>query len=407
MRIAIHDYAGHPFQFELSRELAKRGHDVCHFFFDADIGPKGATQIGPDDPTSFSIRPVTIDSRYSKSNFIQRLLGDIRYGAAISKMVLEFRPDVIISGNSPLEVQRQLLRAARRGGVPFVFWMQDFYSLAISSLLSDKWSGLGMVVARYYRRMERYLLCQSDQIILIGETFVPTLATFGDLIHKTSIIPNWGAINTIPVCEKESAWAQDHALANRFVFLYSGTMALKHDPELIWRLAIAFHDDPNVAIVIAATGISVDLLKERQHTNPQPNLVFLPLQSADHFPALLGAANVLIALLVSDAGEFSVPSKILSYLCADRPILLSAPNHNPAAVTVAKAGAGLIVDADNPDAFVAAARTLRQNETMRRALGAAGRRYAEETFDIKAVADKFCAVIRSAQQEQLVPNINR
>jgi len=30
MRLLIHDYAGHPFQVQLSRELARRGHSVTH-----------------------------------------------------------------------------------------------------------------------------------------------------------------------------------------------------------------------------------------------------------------------------------------------------------------------------------------------------------------------------------------
>ena len=57
-RIAVHDYCGHPFQFELSREFARRGHEVRHFFFPEDAGPKGATRRSPDDPAGFSVEPV-------------------------------------------------------------------------------------------------------------------------------------------------------------------------------------------------------------------------------------------------------------------------------------------------------------------------------------------------------------
>ena len=32
MRILVHDYAGHPFQVQLSRALAQRGHDVLHAY---------------------------------------------------------------------------------------------------------------------------------------------------------------------------------------------------------------------------------------------------------------------------------------------------------------------------------------------------------------------------------------
>jgi hypothetical protein len=32
MRILISDYSGHPFQVQLSRELARRGHGVTHSY---------------------------------------------------------------------------------------------------------------------------------------------------------------------------------------------------------------------------------------------------------------------------------------------------------------------------------------------------------------------------------------
>ena len=32
MKIIVHDYAGHPFQVQLSRRLASRGHEVLHLY---------------------------------------------------------------------------------------------------------------------------------------------------------------------------------------------------------------------------------------------------------------------------------------------------------------------------------------------------------------------------------------
>lgn len=67
MRIAIHDYAGHPFQLQLSRELARRGHVIRHFYFGGDAGPKGATTRSDTDPDTFSIEPIQIRKPDRKS----------------------------------------------------------------------------------------------------------------------------------------------------------------------------------------------------------------------------------------------------------------------------------------------------------------------------------------------------
>jgi colanic acid biosynthesis glycosyl transferase WcaI len=213
-----------------------------------------------------------------------------------------------------------------------------------------------------------------------------------------SVIPNWGALDSIPLRPKANEWARRHGLDDKFVFLYSGTLALKHNPERLWALARAFRDDPKVMVVLAASGVSLDGLKKREAADRQPNLKFLPLQPIEEFPDLLGAADVVVALLESDAGEFSVPSKVLSYLCAGRPILLSAPTSNLAARVVRRSASGLVVPADDEAAFVEAARSLRADATARLDCGQAARRYAEDSFEIGGVTDRFEAVFDRARK---------
>src|SRR5581483_10921754 len=104
---------------------------------------------------------------------------------------------------------------------------------------------------------------------------------------------------------------------------------------------------------------------------------------------VLGAADVLVALLEDDAGPFSVASEVLSYYCGGRPILLSAPTSNLSVRLVENAGAGLCVAAGDRQAFVAAAGLLRSQPQTCTGLGAAGRAYAESAFDISGVADRF------------------
>jgi hypothetical protein len=50
MRILVSDYSGHPFQVQLSRELARRGHSVTHTYSAGFQSPKGNLSVGDDDP---------------------------------------------------------------------------------------------------------------------------------------------------------------------------------------------------------------------------------------------------------------------------------------------------------------------------------------------------------------------
>ena len=395
-RIALHDCSGHPFQFELSRELARRGHEVRHFFFAEDMGPKGDTRRLSSDPANFSIEAISIGQPYCKRNLIRRRQADILYGELASQRIASFAPDVTISGNTPLEAQLQILEGVRRVGSAFVFWMQDVYSLAAARILGRKLPVLGHIIGAYYRYFEASLLCRSDGIVLATEDFRPALKGFGVKDDAADVIPNWGALDRLPLRPKDNSWAIQHGFSDKFVFLYAGTLALKHNPDLLWALAEHFEKDPKVVVAVAASGVSYDALKARSALERKSNLLFLPLQPMDVFADVLGAADVLVALLENDAGAFSVPSKVLSYFCGGRPILLSAPLSNLSARLVKKAAAGLSIPAEDRQAFVAAADRLRSEPRTCAKFGTAGRAYAENAFDISGVADRFEAVFAKA-----------
>jgi glycosyltransferase involved in cell wall biosynthesis len=93
---------------------------------------------------------------------------------------------------------------------------------------------------------------------------------------------------------------------------------------------------------------------------------------------------------------FSVPSKVQSYLCAGRPILLAAPPENLAARIVARENAGLVMNPDDVDGFIAAAQKLAGDAALRRTLGENGRDYAERAYDILKTTDRFERVFEAA-----------
>ncbi|RMF71089.1 MAG: glycosyltransferase WbuB [Alphaproteobacteria bacterium] len=388
-RVIIHDFAGHPFPFTLSRALARRGVQVTHLYFAEDPGPKGAARPRPDDPDGLVIMPVSLGRPYPKGQFWKRRLLDEAYGRAVGRKIATLRPDVVISGNAPPDAQKHILRACRRTGAGFVFWLQDSFARGVRAVVGGRFGGLGSLIAAHYERLEYGMLRTSDAVIVISDGFGDLLESAGVPPPRRYEIPNWAAIEDIPVLEKDNPCAREKGWAERFVFLYSGTLGLKHDPALLRRLAVAFGEDPDVLVAVASAGLGTDRLKEWQDQEPLANLSLLPLQPMARFPEMLAAADVLVALIEPEAAGYSVPSKVLSYLCAGRPLLLSIPADNLAARIVREAEAGIIVEPGDHAGFLEAARRLRSDADLRARLGANARRYAERAFDIDRITDRF------------------
>jgi len=99
--------------------------------------------------------------------------------------------------------------------------------------------------------------------------------------------------------------------------------------------------------------------------------------------------RLVAGFLEPDAGVFSVPSKVLSYLCAGRPLLASVPTTNLAARIIRRNRSGIVVEPHDVEGFVSAAARLLERPSLRAGLGRRARQYAETTFDIRRIGDRF------------------
>jgi glycosyltransferase involved in cell wall biosynthesis len=398
MRIIVHDYAGHPFQAQLSRELARRGHDVLHAFAGGLVTPRGALTRQEGDPRTFRITEVPMSPDYARNkySFIKRRGYEVGYGRELASLVARERPDLVLSANTPTEPQWSLIRQARASRVAVVTWVQDFYSIAVDKLARKKLPLVGALAGLWYRRLDSRCFRESHGIVVITDDFEPIMREFGADPSRITTIPNWAPLEELPERPRRNAWSARHGLDDAFVFQYSGTLAMKHNPDLLRRLAVRFQGDPAVRIVVISEGPGAEWLRQRKEAENLANLVLLPFQDFREMPEVLASADALVAILEPDAGIFSVPSKVLTYHCAGRPILASIPAENLAARIISGAGSGLCSDPSDPDGFVDGAVRLRAPGPSGTGMGVAARRYAGENFDIDAIAGRFEAVFARA-----------
>ncbi|HEX8387099.1 MAG TPA: glycosyltransferase, partial [Rubricoccaceae bacterium] len=111
MRILSNDFGGYPYPVQLARELARRGHDVLHTHCASlTTTPGGATAPRADDPPTLRLQGLTLGRPLEKYNFARRLFQEREYGRLLSAAARAFRPDVVLSANTPLDAQGMLLR---------------------------------------------------------------------------------------------------------------------------------------------------------------------------------------------------------------------------------------------------------------------------------------------------------
>lgn len=394
MRIIVHDYVGHPFQVQLSRELAGRGHEVLHLYCSSFVTPRGELSQRDDDPAGFACRGIALSKTIPKTNFIKRFQLEAEYSRCLVAECEAFRPDAVLSANTPSIVQHRLARWCGQHDSRLVSWIQDIYGLAAYRLLKRRLPGVGHIVGQYFIALDKSSARRSDAIVVITADFGDVLAKWGIDSSRVHVIHNWAPLADMPLRPRDNAWSRELRLGAGVRFTYSGTLAMKHNPALLLELARTLDRDATGELVVVSEGAGVAWLADQAAKAGIKSLRCLGFQPFDLLPDVLGGADVLVAILEPDAGVFSVPSKVLSYFCAGRPVLLAVPRENLVARIVVESGAGLVVEPRDIDGFCVAARRLIESPELRTQCGQAARRYADDHFDIRHIGDQFEAILR-------------
>jgi colanic acid biosynthesis glycosyl transferase WcaI len=316
---------------------------------------------------------------------------EVKYGVTAARAVGAARPDVVVLSNIPLISLSLLTVWLRMRRIPYVFWHQDIYSHAIAIVARRRLGPLGGFVGWVADRAERMVARGAAAIVPISTTFIDQLHAWGVQRSKVTVVPNWGAIDEMPVRSRDNTWGRAHGLADVPVVMYAGTLGLKHDPAILTRLAKSLPD--RCRFVVVSQGQGREWLEAEAS---DVGMMLLDYQPYEQLPDMLASADVLVVALERDASRYSVPSKVLNYLCAGRPVLALLPRDNAVARMIESAEAGLVADPVDVDATSAALNSLLADQSMRERMGVAARQYAETTFDVESIGDVFESVTTAA-----------
>jgi colanic acid biosynthesis glycosyl transferase WcaI len=386
MRILVHDYSGHPFQVELSSELADRGHHVTHSYCAAYVSGKGKLS---SRPPFLTVEPIGVGQAISKEQFVKRLFEEVAFGVSLVRQIRRVRPDVSMFSNVPvptLVVVAMYLMVVRS---PWVLWHQDVQAVAIRSFAGEKLPASFRLIAAVIGRFERWCARRAKAVVVIAPSFVDIHAQWGTA-EKTSVIPNWAPLDEIVPLARDNEWSREHGLSGSTTLLYSGTLGLKHNPALLAELARRVIDlGVDAKLVVVNEGPAEAVVRERAADLHVP-LELLPFQPYERLSEVLASGDVLVVLLDQSAGAFSVPSKTLSYLCAGRPILGLMPGDNLAS-TLVTLGGGCVLPPTSESLDEAAkwVASVVSDPTLTAEISDRSRSLAELDFNLASCADKF------------------
>ena len=397
----INHYAvtpGHPGgtrHYDLARELTAHGHDVTviassfHYAALTETKRYGAGETFQVEMLD-GIRFVWVKTAPYRGNGIGRVRSMFEFTWKLRRLrSLDLPPPEVVVGSSVhLFAVYGAYRLARSLRVPFVMEVRDIWPQTLVDMGVPWWHPFVLLLSV----LEPFLYRRAVRIITLLPRAAEHIAAFGVPKEKVYWVSN--GVDVRPFVSVQRSHLLD---PGKFNVLYAGTMGKANNLEPLMAAAALLTGTRDIHVTLVGSGP----LKEAfaRQAEGLANVTVLDAVPKEAVAPLLAEADLLyVGLKDLPLYRYGMSmNKVFDYMAAGRPVVFAAAvPENP----VEKAGSGLIVRPENPDAIANAILTLyNYTPSERSAMAAKGETYVRSHFGMDVIAEAFESVLKEAIDE--------
>jgi glycosyltransferase involved in cell wall biosynthesis len=301
-------------------------------------------------------------------------------------------PDLILGSNPDPFAALAAEQLAVRYHVPFVLEIRDLWPYVLTEIGGhSQYHPFVQIVDKTMR----FLYARAARVVMLSRDSADLMAGYGADPKKIVWIPHGVDLSMTP----EPSPAPDDGL---FTVTYLGAHNQWNSLDPILDAAKLLQESgvKDVLIRFVGDGVSKRGLVERARVEEIRNVKFDAPVPKTEVPELMHSSDAFIINNRKDgvSMRWMSFSKTYDYLAAGRPVVAGSCRDND---PVREAGAGVTVDADNPEALAGAIRFLsRQSPAQLLEYGTRGRQYIEKNYSISALVDRFEAMAIEAAGER-------
>lgn len=380
-------------------ELGRRGHEIhvvaaLPWYRAHAIEPGWGGRWSRSDTAGFgTVRRVHPFPGSDRRNLARRATGFAAFSvlagwAALGAGGWFRRVDGIIAMSPPLTMGLTGRVAAWAHRAPLVFNIQDVFPDAAieTGAITDR-----RVIAAA-RALERWSYRWADAVTVLSDDLRANVAGKLPAGRSASVhtIPNFVDTDRIRPGDRMTSYRTELGVGAEPVVLYAGNIGFSQSLELLIEAA---HRLPEATFLINGDG-SARAELQRQ-AEGLANVRFGGFVPDERLSELLATGDVHVVALRRNLGRVSVPSKTYSILAAGRPVVAAIDPGTEVPRMLASSGAGVAVEPDDVEGFVAAVTALVAEPARAREMGRAGRAWVAGAASPAAIAARYEALVRS------------
>ncbi|MBN1828338.1 MAG: glycosyltransferase family 4 protein [Deltaproteobacteria bacterium] len=334
----------------------------------------------------------------SRSTLWSRFLENISFGLTSGWFILKScRPDVIYANTWTIFSAWILAIVAKVRGLRMVLNIQDIYP---ESLIAQERISPNGFIARWLLSIDRSIVKMSAAVIVPAPSFVDVYQNTRRLpSEKLHFVPNWYDTTRLLVDDVQAAEFRQKLRIpfNATMIFYGGNVGAAAGVETVIESFRYLKDVKYLYLTIAGNGANFDACKKLAADIDHPRIRFYTPWPAEETSKALAAADILILPTRGRQSLASIPSKLIAYMLAARPVLSLALPESDLAHIVRSSGCGWVIEPDRPAELADTLRKiLSQSKDSLRSRGLSGREYTLSNFTGDVCLPKIASIISEA-----------
>jgi colanic acid biosynthesis glycosyl transferase WcaI len=260
---------------------------------------------------------------------------------------------------------------------------------------------LVLLLARWVERVTYRL---SDRIVVLSDGFRESLVARGVSEGKIWVVPVWLQPDEISPRDRDTEFRRRHGIGkDQLVVLYAGTIGIVSGAAIMLDVAERLRTNPRVIVLFVGEGQVRENLESEAKSRELTNVRFLPFQPRELLNEVQASADISVVTLAPGRGRTSVPSKVIGYLAAGRPVVASVDLDSDTAKCIERAECGEVVPPGDPEGLAATLAALLADPVSRERLGGAARRAFDREYAAPTVLTRYCTMLESLGTRHTAP----
>lgn len=287
--------------------------------------------------------------------------------------------DVCLLYIPPLPLYYLAKKIKQYDGTPYVLNFQDFHPQELTDVGVLK----NPVVTRILKHIEGEAYRHADHITVLSGGGIEYVRQRGADPEKVTNIFNSVSLSEFDGLVQRKDFKEREGIEDKFLISYAGILSPYQGIDNILDTAKALQDHDDIIFCIAGDGAEKRHLEARIHLEEINNVRLLPLLPRVEYFNLVNSSDASFVSLDERMMAPCLPGKTINLMACSQPIIAMVAEESETADVIREAGCGIVVKPGDVASIRSAVLRLKEDASLREAMGSAGRRYLERNMSLE------------------------